>query len=184
MLGMLKKERERIIIEGKREICLDSSNTSKPVSLHLSKHHKGSSIRRIAFTANDHNLVTAAKTIKIFDLNHGKVLRKISAGTSKIHALSVIDQYLLCAGDDEGCFRVWDYRENRGCLMEIKECDDYISDLDVDSDRKIVVASSGEGTLSAFNVRKEYKPRILLAYVNPRLWNSNRMQDPPLIIYR
>ncbi|XP_074593806.1 WD repeat-containing protein 55-like isoform X2 [Brevipalpus obovatus] len=165
-------------------MILDSSNTSKPVSLHLSKHHKGSSIRRIAFTANDHNLVTAAKTIKIFDLNHGKVLRKISAGTSKIHALSVIDQYLLCAGDDEGCFRVWDYRENRGCLMEIKECDDYISDLDVDSDRKIVVASSGEGTLSAFNVRKEYKPRILLAYVNPRLWNSNRMQDPPLIIYR
>ena len=132
---------------------LDTSNSNKPVSLHLTQHHSGSSVRRLAFTANEHNLVSAAKSIKIFDLNHGKVIRKINAGPNKVYSLLVVDQFLLCAGDDRGRFRVWDYREDRGCMMDLKECDDYISDLDVDSDRRIVVAASGEGTLSAFNLR-------------------------------
>lgn len=35
----------------------------------------------------------------------------------------------------------------------MKQCEDYISDLHIDSGKRIVVASSGEGTLSAFNIR-------------------------------
>jgi hypothetical protein len=37
--------------------------------------------------------------------------------------------------------------------MELKECDDYISDLDINESKRLVCASSGDGTLSAFNIR-------------------------------
>jgi len=89
----------------------------------------------------------------LFDLNVGKFVRKITKENSKIYSLLVIDQYLLCCGDDTGRFRVWDYRVDRGTAMDLKECDDYISDLDIDSNKRIVVAASGEGTLTAFNIR-------------------------------
>ena len=67
--------------------------------------------------------------------------------------MAIVDNHLLCTGDDEGTFRLWDYRANRAAAMEMKECNDFISDLDVDSVHKIVLATSGEGTLTAFNVR-------------------------------
>lgn len=97
-------------------------------------------------------MVTCAKSIKIFDLNHSQLTNTLKGDMGKIYSLLVIDHFLICAGDDEGRFKVWDYRMNGNCIMDLKECDDYISDLDVNS-RKIVVASSGEGTLSAFNIR-------------------------------
>ena len=98
-------------------------------------------------------MVTASKTIKLFDLNAEKFVRTINNNNSKIFSLLVIDHYLLCCGNDDGRFRVWDYRVDRGTAMDLKECDDYISDLDIDSNKRIVVASSGEGTLTAFNIR-------------------------------
>ncbi|RWS22301.1 WD repeat-containing protein 55-like protein, partial [Leptotrombidium deliense] len=131
---------------------------NNPVILTLEKHHKGSAIRKVRLHG-DNLLITAAKTIKLYDLNAGKVIRKIENNNCKIYSLLVIDNYLLCFGDDEGNFKVFDYRVDRGEHMSIKECDGYISDLDVDSNRRIVVATSGEGTLSAFNIRaKKLEP--------------------------
>jgi len=92
--------------------------------------------------------------VKIYDLDTAKSIRKIEHGDSKIYSLLVLDNFLLCTGDDEGCFRLWDYRVNRGgAAMEMKQCEDFISDFDVDRDKRLVLASSGEGTLTAFNIR-------------------------------
>jgi len=118
----------------------------------LKNHHKGSPVRKIRFASNE-LLVSAAKTIKLMDLNTGKVIRKIDNSGAKIYSLLVIDNYLLCCGDDDGNFKVWDYRLDRGIYMQLKECDQYISDLDVSDSKRLVVASSGDGTLSAFNIR-------------------------------
>ena len=118
----------------------------------LKKHHKGSPIRRAKF-ANGELMLSAARTIKLYDLDKGKVVRKFQNDHIKIYSLLVIDNYLFCIGDDEGNFKAWDYRVDRGVFMHLKECDDYISDLDVNQSKRIVVASSGEGTLSAFNIR-------------------------------
>lgn len=81
------------------------------------------------------------------------MIRKIDNGGAKIYSILVADDYLLCTGDDEGCFKVWDYRVKRAVAMELKECEGYISDLDIDAAKRIVIATSGEGTLSAFNIR-------------------------------
>jgi WD40 repeat protein len=118
----------------------------------LKRHHKGSPVRKIRFASNE-LLVSVAKTIKLMDLNTGQVIRKIQNNGNKIYSLLVIDNYLLCIGDDLGSFKVWDYRLDRGIYMELKECDDYISDLDINESKRLVCASSGDGTLSAFNIR-------------------------------
>ena len=119
----------------------------------MRRHHKGSPVRKIRFASNE-LIVSAAKTIKLLDLNTGQVIRKIDNNSGqKIYSLLVIDNYLLCSGDDCGHFKIWDYRVDRGVYMENTECDDYISDMDVNDSKRTVVASSGDGTLSAFNVR-------------------------------
>ncbi|XP_053213456.1 WD repeat-containing protein 55 homolog [Panonychus citri] len=133
---------------------LDTDNASNPIAVELNNVHSGAPIRKVAFT-DDHNIITAARTLKVTDFNTGKVIRKIKPDQprSKIFSLLVIDHWLVCAGDDEGRFRAWDYRVDRGTFMDLKKSEDHISDLDIDSQKRIVVASSGEGTLTAFNIR-------------------------------
>ena len=120
----------------------------------LRKHHKGSPIRRVCFS-DDSLMFTAAKTVKVHDLDTGKTIRKIETPSSgaRIYSLCVVDRYLVAAGDDAGTFRLWDYRVDRGSAMEAKDFEDYISDLDVETGKRLVLASSGDGTVAAFNVR-------------------------------
>ena len=105
-------------------------------------------------------MFSASRSIKITDLNNEKVIRKID-NHAKIYSLLVVDNYFICAGDDKGNFKVWDYRVDRPVYLSLHECDEFISDLDIDSNRRVVVASSGEGTLTAFNIRsrKMEKPQ-------------------------
>ena len=131
---------------------IDSNVESNNVIMDLKRHHKGSPIRKVRFSGSE-LLVSAAKTLKILDLNTGQVLRKIDNSGQKIYSMLIIDGYLLCIGDDSGLFKVWDYRIDRGIYMESNECEGYISDLDIDDSKRTVLATSGEGTLSAFNIR-------------------------------
>jgi hypothetical protein len=131
---------------------LDFENQVNPVVLSLDGHHKGSPIRKVALP-EENLLVTAAKTVKLYDLNAGTTIRKIDNKKTKIYSLRVVDNFLLVTGDDEGWVKLWDYRVNRGCCMELKECEEYVSDLDTNSEKRLLLASSGEGTLTAFNIR-------------------------------
>jgi hypothetical protein len=49
---------------------------------------------------------------------------------------------------------MWDYRQKKA-TMETNECQDYISDLAVGNDKRVLLATSGEGTLSAFHTKKK-----------------------------
>lgn len=133
-------------------VSLNVELSTNNVVLDLKHHHKGSSVRKVRF-ASDQLMISAAKTLKFLDLNSGQVIRKIDNCGQKVYSLLVIDNYLVCCGDDSGSFKVWDYRVDRGVHMEASECDQYISDLDIDSHRRTVLAASGDGTLSAFNIR-------------------------------
>lgn len=98
-------------------------------------------------------MFTAAKTVKITDLNTKQVVKKFENDKKKIYSMLVADEYLVCIGDDEGSFKMWDYRTDRPIHMDLKQCDQYISDLDIDSNLRLVAATSGEGTLTVFNIR-------------------------------
>lgn len=39
--------------------------------------------------------------------------------------------------------------------MELKECEEFISDMTIDKNHKLLLATSGEGTLTVFNIRQK-----------------------------
>ena len=49
--------------------------------------------------------------------------------------------------------KVWDMRQNKA-VMDVKEHEEFISDMDVEKNKRYLVATSGDGTLSAFDIRK------------------------------
>ncbi|GAV08419.1 hypothetical protein RvY_18110 [Ramazzottius varieornatus] len=59
----------------------------------------------------------------------------------------------LVTGDDDGCLKVWDFRK-KDAVAEFHDTNDYISALACDEKRKTLLATSGDGTLSAFNLRR------------------------------
>ncbi len=81
---------------------------------------------------------------------------------SPINCLATIDNWLISTADDEGVVKVifikrksnhlnlfiwfdiyiklWDYRR-KTAVMESKDCSDYISDLAVSKDKKILLAT-------------------------------------------
>lgn len=138
---------------------LRTDTKDDPFLITLSRHHKGSSIRQVEFSIGDSGnlLLSAAKTVKIYDLDSCKTIRKIDNSKNKtsIYSMRVIDNFLLATGDDEGYFRLWDYRVNRGSAMELHACTDYISDMDILPDNRTIVTTSGEGTLTAYNIRSK-----------------------------
>ncbi|KAK3155422.1 hypothetical protein QOZ80_2BG0203130 [Eleusine coracana subsp. coracana] len=60
---------------------------------------------------------------------------------------------MVATGDDEGCIKVWDTRE-RSCCNSFHAHEDYISDMTYVSDTNQILATSGDGTLSVNNLRR------------------------------
>ncbi|KAH8025380.1 hypothetical protein HPB51_007692 [Rhipicephalus microplus] len=73
--------------------------------------------------------------------------------SASIYSLCVVDEHLLASGDDDGCVKVWDRRTN-AAVMECRESDDFISDLATGDNHRVLLATSGDGTLTAFNLRQ------------------------------
>lgn len=124
--------------------------------LFLLQHHKAA-CRKLRFSQEGTLLFTVSKdgSLCALDVNTGAISHHIQeAHKSSIYSLCVIDNYLAATGDDEGCFKLWDYRRQEA-VMETQECDDFISDMVVDDAKRILLATCGDGTLTAFHVRKK-----------------------------
>lgn len=119
-------------------------------------HHKVA-CRKLRFSPDGTLLFTVSKdgSMCIVDINTGAVSHTIQeAHECSIYSLCVIDNYLAATGDDDGCFKLWDYRREQA-VMEVKQCKDFISDMVVDEAKKTLLATSGDTTLTAFNIRKK-----------------------------
>jgi WD40 repeat protein len=66
----------------------------------------------------------------------------------------MIGHKLLTTGDDKGCIKIWDTR-NYEAVMEFNENDDFISELLTDKVERSLLAASGDGTISVFNLRRK-----------------------------
>ncbi|XP_062591946.1 WD repeat-containing protein 55-like isoform X3 [Saccostrea cucullata] len=132
------------------------SNTEESNELMKLEHHK-KACRAVRFSDDGLHLYTASKdkSIQIVDLNTGAVKHKIKAAhSSPIYSLLVTGENFLASGDDDGYLKLWDLR-TKTAVMDLKENDDYISDMAIDNQQKILLATSGDGTLTAFNVRRK-----------------------------
>ncbi|RLN46652.1 hypothetical protein BBJ28_00009280, partial [Nothophytophthora sp. Chile5] len=69
---------------------------------------------------------------------------------NRLHELSA---NVIASGDDQGCIKIWDTRQHR-CLSEFKEHTDYISGFATNPAQDHLLATSGDGRLSAYDLRK------------------------------
>lgn len=61
---------------------------------------------------------------------------------------------IISAGDDDGNIFLWDTRTPEEPIFSACDCDQYISDIDGNyENRKLVICTSGEGTLTAYDMR-------------------------------
>ncbi|XP_069784470.1 WD repeat-containing protein 55 [Narcine bancroftii] len=131
--------------------CEESGNQE----LWSSGHHL-KSCRKVAFTHSGEELFTVSKdkSIHILNVESGKLAKRIpKAHSVAINSLKLIDENLFATGDEDGLLKVWDLRKETA-FMEMKNHDDYISDITIDQKKKILLTASGDGTMGVFNIKR------------------------------
>lgn len=118
------------------------------------EHHK-KNLRVARFSNSGDHLFTGANdgTICVVDLQTNSIYRKFAReGGSPIYSLLPIDDYLMASGEDDGQVVLWDFRM-QAPIQCFEDCEDYISSLTINTEKKILIATSGDGVMSAYNVR-------------------------------
>ncbi|CAN2387431.1 protein localization to kinetochore [Pristimantis euphronides] len=131
--------------------CVENENKE----LWSSGHHL-KSCRDAAFSSNGQQLFTVSKdkSIHILNVEEGKLVKRITkAHESPLNRLLLIDENLFATGDDSGVLKVWDLRRGTA-FMEMKNHEEYISDMVIDQNKKMLLTASGDGTMGVFNIRR------------------------------
>lgn len=107
-------------------------------------------------------MVTIAKTVKVHDLNSNQTINTLKRHDDKpptLYSLMPLSTNIICAGDDDGSIFVWDTRTSDSKpTFTSSDCGQYISDIDGRYDsRRLIVCTSGEGTLTAYDLRTNKK---------------------------
>ncbi|XP_055934794.1 WD repeat-containing protein 55-like [Argiope bruennichi] len=127
----------------------------KNMELQTFDHHNKKPCRAVHFSASGEHLFTGAQdtTIGVVDLETNSVFRKFGReGGSPIYSILPIDNYLLASGEDEGEVILWDFRM-QAPIEVFQDCEDYVSSLIINKEKKLMLATSGDGRLSVYNVR-------------------------------
>ncbi|KTG38980.1 hypothetical protein cypCar_00028769 [Cyprinus carpio] len=131
--------------------CTEGENRE----LWSSGHHL-KSCRKVLFSADGQKLfsVSKDKAVHILDAEAGKLLTRIpKAHNAPINALLLVDENIVATGDDEGTLKVWDMRRGTS-FMDLKQHEDYISDITIDQNKRTLLTASGDGTMGVFNIRR------------------------------
>ncbi|KAJ3305207.1 WD domain repeat-containing protein 55 [Blyttiomyces sp. JEL0837] len=125
------------------------------------KTHKGS-CRAVEFSHDGLELYSGGKdqTLQVVDVATGKLkLKKTAAHSESINALKSLEPNILASGDDEGVIKLWDLRA-RKLVMKYTQHADFISDFDYHEEKKTLVATSADATLSVYDIRKKKPIKI------------------------
>ncbi|XP_067422997.1 WD repeat-containing protein 55 isoform X2 [Emydura macquarii macquarii] len=131
--------------------CLEGGNQE----LWSSGHHL-KSCREVSFSHDGHKLFTVSKdkSIHILSVEEGRLVTRFSkAHNSALNSLLMIDEHLFATGDDSGMLKVWDLRKGTA-IMEMRQHEEYISSMAIDENKKLLLTTSGEGTMGVFNIKR------------------------------
>ncbi|RDX98782.1 WD repeat-containing protein 55, partial [Mucuna pruriens] len=131
------------------------SPDSVPVRM-LEVHAHTESCRAARFINGGRALLTGSPDCSILatDVETGSTIARLdNAHESAVNRLINLTESTVASGDDEGCIKVWDTRE-RSCCNSFNAHEDYISDMTFASDAMKLLATSGDGTLSVCNLRR------------------------------
>ncbi|TYZ57351.1 hypothetical protein PybrP1_010556 [[Pythium] brassicae (nom. inval.)] len=118
------------------------------------KHHLDA-VRGVIFAPDGQTLYTASadKSIRAFDTLGNVSWAELRAHDHPVNQLHQLSQHVFSSGDDMGCVKIWDTRQHR-CLAEFKEHTDFISGFATNPAQDHLLATSGDGRLSVYDLRK------------------------------
>ncbi|KAG4394691.1 hypothetical protein GLYMA_20G080900v4 [Glycine max] len=122
----------------------------------LEVHAHTESCRAARFINGGRAILTGSPDCLILatDVETGSTIARLDdAHEAAINRLINLTESTVASGDDEGCIKVWDIRE-RSCCNSFNSHEDYISDITFVSDAMKLLATSGDGTLSVCNLRR------------------------------
>ncbi|KAK4266741.1 hypothetical protein QN277_023623 [Acacia crassicarpa] len=131
------------------------NSDSVPVRL-LEVHAHTESCRAVRFINDGHALLTGSPDCSILatDVETGSAITRLdNAHGAAVNRLINLTESTVATGDDEGCIKVWDTRQ-RSCCNSFDAHEDYISDMTFASDAMKLLGTSGDGTLSVCNLRR------------------------------
>ncbi|XP_017296756.1 WD repeat-containing protein 55 [Kryptolebias marmoratus] len=131
--------------------CTEGENRE----LWSSGHHL-KSCRQVRFSEDGLQLYTVSRdrAVHMLDVERGQLVTRIrGAHGTPINSLLLVDQNILATGDDGGTLKVWDMRKG-SAIMDLKQHEDYISDITVDQAKRILLTASGDGTMGVFNIKR------------------------------
>jgi WD40 repeat protein len=121
-------------------------------------HHTGHSCRALQFSARGTRLYSGTSgsgSLYVTDTETGTLSSLIkNAHSTALYSLCSISERLLASGDESGEVKVWDSRSWKS-VMSVHENKDFISDMECNRDSTTLLATSGDGTLSAFDLRQK-----------------------------
>lgn len=139
------------------DIAIHSYATGEENHLLMKLTHHKKSCRGLKFSAPEGRklfTISKDKSLQVIDMEKGAVSQAIKkAHSASPYSLLVVDENIVATGDDDGTFKVWDLRQQKA-IMDMKENEEFISDMVIDSTKRLLLTSSGDGTLTAFDIRK------------------------------
>eukprot|EP00116_Pleurobrachia_bachei_P006081 sb/3466343/ len=132
------------------------STDPKPKKLKTLNTHT-ESCRVVLFVGDQLVSISSDKSIALTDVEKRKVVRRFEdAHDHALYSLCDVRENVLATGDDGGVIKLWDLRKGDGeaAVMTEPEHDNFISALAVDSSGSTLLATSGDGRLSAWNSRQ------------------------------
>ncbi|KAK4814745.1 hypothetical protein QYF61_026722 [Mycteria americana] len=131
--------------------CTEGENRQ----LWSSGHHL-KSCRDVVFSQDGQKLFTVSKdkSVHILTVDEGRLETRFpKAHSSALNCVLPIDNHIFATGDDGGVLKVWDLRKGNA-VLEAHQQEEYISAMAVDGNGKILLTTSGDGTLGIFNVKR------------------------------
>ncbi|KAM7519941.1 hypothetical protein LguiB_018903 [Lonicera macranthoides] len=131
------------------------ANDSPPQRLLEVKAHT-ESCRAVRFINEGRAILTGSPDCSILatDVETGStVVRLENAHEAAVNRLVNLTGSTIASGDDAGCIKVWDTRQ-RSCCNSFDAHEEYISDITYAPDAMKLLGTSGDGTLSVCNLRR------------------------------
>ena len=110
------------------------------------------------------DLFTGGKDGTIGIISNGQLVHQIKGHGCEINKVQHIsDNALIASGDDNGLIEIWDLRvasknSNDLCVMTIKDHEGTISDMAYNANKNMLLATSNDGHLGVFDLRKSKDP--------------------------
>ncbi|KAJ2773523.1 WD domain repeat-containing protein 55 [Coemansia nantahalensis] len=122
---------------------------------HRCRPHK-KSCRSVCFSGDGARLYTGSKdrSWQAMDVATGaEIVRFAAAHDKPVNIVKYVNEQVVATGDEAGCVKLWDTRQGKQAFAYTEHVD-YISDMVFCPEKRHLLAASGDGCLSVYDVRK------------------------------